>query len=1079
MALVSPGVEVTVIDESNYLPAAAATVPTIVIATAQNKQSGTGTGIAGGTTAANAGKPFLVTSQRELVTTFGNPFFYKTTNGTPINGYELNEYGLLAAYSVLGVTNRAFIVRADIDLAELTATTVRPTGNPDNGTWWLDLNTTQYGVFEWSSTTSSFTNKTLIEITDTANLESGVPKDSIGNYGDYAVVNTNVNNPVYYKANRLSGLTASAGWVLVGSDDWCTAWPTIQTPNSNPTLSTPATIVINGDTVTVPDATISGLAGAINSASITGVTAAVVNNKLELYANSTATSDGSTEDGIIDIVDGTGNTLVLLGILAGTYACPALQQTPHTQVPRWRSTDTTPRPTGSIWQKTTAVNQGADLVVKRYDSVLGSFVEQDAPMYANDQTANNALDPAGGGQNISQNATYAQTDVSENNTLTFKLFERISTGQTVVTSENTSPTLSIGETFTIQASSNGSNSLTTAVTATLNGTDATSFVEAFLNANVANTTASVTASGAVQIRHTQGGVIVLKDTAGTPVADAGFSSSLSNVRAGNDSDLILSNWIPLGGTDGYTANTSAPDQDPTDGTKWYYSAVDEIDIMIHDGTAWKGYQNVTNDVRGFDLSNTDPLGPLVSASAPTEQSDGTDLVQGDLWIDSSDLENYPRIYRWESQNGELQWVLLDNTDQTTENGVVFGDARWGTSGTVDPVAGDLPTIVSLLTSDYLDLDAPNENLYPAGTLLFNTRRSGFNVKEFRVNYFNSDDFSGAIPAETDTWVTVAGNKADGSPYMGRQSVRQLVVQAMKSSLDNSVELREEQRNFNLIAAPGYPELYSNMVTLNNDRDNTAFVIGDTPLRLSNNANELLTWATNNNGAGLSTGDGLTVNDTYLGVFYPSCQTSDLTGSTVVQPASHMMLRTFIRSDEVSFPWLAPAGVRRGVVDNATAIGYIDSATGEFESINVSQGIRDVLYENKVNPITFIPGTGITNFGNKTTTGVTSALDRINVARLIAFLRGRLEEIGRQFLFEPNDKATRDEVKLVVEGLLNDLIAKRGIFDYLVVCDESNNTPARIDRNELYVDVAIEPSKAVEFVYIPLRIQNTGEIAGSQ
>ena len=200
---------------------------------------------------------------------------------------------------------------------------------------------------------------------------------------------------------------------------------------------------------------------------------------------------------------------------------------------------------------------------------------------------------------------------------------------------------------------------------------------------------------------------------------------------------------------------------------------------------------------------------------------------------------------------------------------------------------------------------------------------------------------------------------------------------------------------------------------------------------------------------------------------------------MVQPPSNMMLRAIVRSDEISFPWLAPAGIRRGVVDNATAIGYVDATTGEFQSINVSQSVRDVLYENKVNPITFIPGTGITNFGNKTTTGVVSALDRINVARLVAYLRGRLEEIGKQFLFEPNDKTTRDEIKLATESLLNDLIAKRGIFDYLVVCDESNNTPARIDRNELYVDVAIEPSKAVEFVYIPLRIQNTGEIAGSQ
>jgi phage tail sheath protein FI len=136
----------------------------------------------------------------------------------------------------------------------------------------------------------------------------------------------------------------------------------------------------------------------------------------------------------------------------------------------------------------------------------------------------------------------------------------------------------------------------------------------------------------------------------------------------------------------------------------------------------------------------------------------------------------------------------------------------------------------------------------------------------------------------------------------------------------------------------------------------------------------------------------------------------------------------------------------------------------------------VLYENRVNPITFIPGVGITNYGNKTTTSNLSALDRINVARLVAFLRGRLESIAKQFLFEPNDQITRNSVTSAIDGLMIDLVAKRGVYDYLVVCDASNNTPARIDRNELWVDIAIEPVKSVEFIYIPVRIKNTGAIA---
>jgi phage tail sheath protein FI len=138
----------------------------------------------------------------------------------------------------------------------------------------------------------------------------------------------------------------------------------------------------------------------------------------------------------------------------------------------------------------------------------------------------------------------------------------------------------------------------------------------------------------------------------------------------------------------------------------------------------------------------------------------------------------------------------------------------------------------------------------------------------------------------------------------------------------------------------------------------------------------------------------------------------------------------------------------------------------------------VLYQLNINPITFVPGIGIVNFGNKTATNVTTALDRINVARLVAFIRGRLTEIGNTYLFEPNDQITRNEITNTINSLMIDLVNKRGIYDYLVVCDLSNNSPATIDANELYVDIAIEPVKAVEFIYIPLRIQNTGTIASS-
>jgi phage tail sheath protein FI len=263
-----------------------------------------------------------------------------------------------------------------------------------------------------------------------------------------------------------------------------------------------------------------------------------------------------------------------------------------------------------------------------------------------------------------------------------------------------------------------------------------------------------------------------------------------------------------------------------------------------------------------------------------------------------------------------------------------------------------------------------------------------------------------------------------------------------------------------------------MVALNNDRVNTAFIIGDTPMRLAPNGVDLVNWSNNaDNATGLST------NDPYLGVYYPGCaETNDVQGNTIIQPASHIILRTFIHSDNMSYMWFAPAGTRRGMVDNATSVGYIDSATGEYNPIGVSQGLRDTLYETRINPITNLPGLGLVVWGQKTRNPVASSMDRVNVARLVNYIRTILAHVGNGFLFEPNDKITRDQIKTIISGAVNDLVAKRGVYDYLVVCDEFNNTPTRIARNELYVDVAIEPMKDVEFIYIPIRLYNPGDIA---
>lgn len=1183
MALTSPGVEVTIIDESQYLPAPTNSIPLVLLATAENKADATGTGVASATTAANAGKLFQVTSQRDLVTLYGSPFFYQTSTGTPIQGYELNEYGLLAAYSLLGVTNRCYVLRADIDLASLVGSAGRPTGAPADGTYWLDTTNSTWGIYVFNSTTGRFTMQTPIVITDPNDLSAGVPLSSIGNVGQFAVNAIQITGSprsqpqIFYK-------TTLNTWVNYTGYTIKTDIPALVGTNANPTITPGDTFIINfnGDdqaTITASGSTVSGIATAINNLGWTYVTAAVRNGKLNIFCSSLY---GANQ--YVRILSGTGTILTDLGIIPGFYYQPYTVMGTAAEQPTWQTGQTFPHPTGSIWNKVGSGTTGLTPVVSKYSSTLQSWVPQTVSMATSDWSITSQLDSTGGAA-IPEGTLYGQYGFNGEYNFPLYLWRRVATGPTVVTGTNTAPSFTNGTyTARVYVSTPGSDQLSSPYTLTLlDNTDATDFVEAWQTANIPNTTATVTTDGAIQLTHELGGEIVIDDsiqvdgsTKGSSsglLTEAGFvagttegckygpsvqtnfttvtQSATSGVGTGAQINIDVSygfytvhdDTITAGGSGyavgdtitypgaflggatptnnlvvrvtaigvggavtavtyvsgsapyyfrtqlsnwrefTYTANEGAPVEAPSDGTNWFYSEVDQVDIMVNYNGAWRGYKNQNYDLNGFPTPTgtnaTDPDGPIISASEPTTQSDGTALVYGDLWINTSDLENYPVIYRWQQVDLVDQWVLIDNTDQQSSTGILFEDARWGLDGTENPADDPIPTIVSLLTSDYLDLGAPESSLYPVGTLLWNTRRSGYNVKQYKVNWFNNARFPDeTLPTQKDSWVSASGLKTNGSPYMGRKAQRAMVVEALRATIDTNFEVRDEDNAFNLIACPNYPELQPNMVVLNADRGETAYILGDTPMRLADSATDIQAWATNAALASSSGEDGCVTRNTYMGLFYPSGIANDLSGNEVAVPASHMMLRTFLRNDTVAYPWFAAAGVRRGTIDNALNIGYIDADSGEFQVIKTRLGIRDTLYSNFINPLVFFTGQGLLNYGNKTSFNSSSALDRTNVARLIAYIRRQLTLATRPFVFEQNDAITRKQIAGVVETLMVDLVAKRGIYDYLVVCDESNNTPARIDRNELWVDVAIEPVKAAEFIYVPVRVLNTGELSNS-
>ena len=369
MALTSPGVEVSVINESFYVPSDAGTTPLFIVASSQDKKNGAGDGTAAGTQTANANTAYLISSQRELTETFGDPKFYTDASGNSLNGNELNEYGLQAAYSFLGVANRAFVLRANVNTAELVGSASAPSAAPTDGTYWFDLASSSYGLFEWSKTNQKFTAITPILITAVTDLvgntSTGAPKQNVGSIGDYAINTTHVTNKIYKK-------NASNEWNHVGSSAWSAALP-IVTVASGTTVTNGHTMVLNDITITVSGTSLANVATAIGS-NVTNVTASVnsTTGNLEIFHNGRNAGDSTGGAGSIRFNEGTG-LLAGLGITTGLYRGPKFLQAKHTERPTWKTADED-RPNGSVWFKTTSANSGANIITKLYSSASASFL---------------------------------------------------------------------------------------------------------------------------------------------------------------------------------------------------------------------------------------------------------------------------------------------------------------------------------------------------------------------------------------------------------------------------------------------------------------------------------------------------------------------------------------------------------------------------------------------------------------------------------------------------------------------------------------------------------------------------------
>ena len=202
---------------------------------------------------------------------------------------------------------------------------------------------------------------------------------------------------------------------------------------------------------------------------------------------------------------------------------------------------------------------------------------------------------------------------------------------------------------------------------------------------------------------------------------------------------------------------------------------------------------------------------------------------------------------------------------------------------------------------------------------------------------------------------------------------------------------------------------------------------------------------------------------YAASYWPWLRTIDPdSGENVWVPASVMIPGVYAFNDNSTDPWFAPAGINRG------GLGTVISAERKLSATN-----RDELYAANVNPIATFPGTGVVVYGQKTLQKKSSALDRVNVRRLLIELKGYISQVALNLVFEQNTAATRNNFLAQVNPYLESVQQRQGLYAFRVIMDDSNNTPDVIDRNQLVGQIYIQPTRTAEFIYLDFNLQPTG------
>lgn len=509
----------------------------------------------------------------------------------------------------------------------------------------------------------------------------------------------------------------------------------------------------------------------------------------------------------------------------------------------------------------------------------------------------------------------------------------------------------------------------------------------------------------------------------------------------------------------------------------YFSSLTAYNYFNNGGNTLLVTRVVSGSVAGWDYASADVLAASASATAVTLEA----IDKGALWNNSGGVTS------GSLDNGTIDNVRWQVVSNNTASGVFTLVVRRGDDSNNNPIV--------LETWNNLSLDPTQPNFVSRviGDTKFNYVGGSENYLQISGSYPNRSRYIrvASVNLLTPSYLDNAGNAKDqytGSiPVVGSGSANGSFTGGTGSNISSYTgggnyyyKAGTASGAVNGVTQGLIGADYDNMLDLLANQDDYAFNVLLTPgLFNSAHASQTTTAINNTQGRGDSIYVldpivyGSTIADTntqaasrntsYAAMYWPWLQTIDPdSGQNVWVPASTMIGGVYAYNDSVSEPWFAPAGINRGGLGNVIR-----------PERKLTQSNRDSLYENNVNPIASFPGVGTVVYGQKTLQRQASALDRVNVRRLLIALKGYISQVSQTLLFEQNTAATRNNFLAAVNPYLESVQQRQGLYAFKVVMDDSNNTPDVIDRNQLVGAIYLQPTKTAEFIILDFNVLPTG------